>query len=381
MWQGTRSWSRSTRLRPSIADMRAYYNEIDRYCCDWLQNLMDAGHITPGKIDDRDIREVQPEHLAGFERVHFFSGIGAWDHALDLAGWRDRPVWTASCPCPPFSVAGKQLLCPACESPCLVWCPRRTGFAICGDCEHAWLADERHLWPEVWRLAARARPRRIYGEQVDSPGATVWYDAVQASLGILGYATRAEGLPASSLGAPHIRQRLWWVADADGRDASAERLQRGGQYRQQPEDGGAGRVADADGGERRRLTSGEGREHDRTATGRVEGYRQSKRGGQDGGLVDPLVKGLERHAGDGDRGHESGRIEADTHGSTAPASPWSEIEWLPCSDGKARPAQPGIFPLVTRTPGRVGQLRAYGNAIVPAVAAAFIQASTDAMKE
>ena len=100
----------------------------------------------------------------------------------------------------------------------------------------------------------------------------------------------------TGVGAPHIRQRLYWVADADGRDASAERLQRGGQYRQQPEDGGAGgvgepdgvgcekpveshqrrgvhngagedrRVADADGGERGRLASGEGREHDRTAT-------------------------------------------------------------------------------------------------------------------
>jgi 3-phenylpropionate/cinnamic acid dioxygenase small subunit len=43
--------------------MSAYYNEIDRYCCDWLQNLMDAGHITPGKIDDRSISEVSPEDL------------------------------------------------------------------------------------------------------------------------------------------------------------------------------------------------------------------------------------------------------------------------------------------------------------------------------
>ena len=51
--------------------IRAYYNEIDRYCCDWLQNLMDAGHITPGKIDDRPIQELTPDDVlvpTGFTR-------------------------------------------------------------------------------------------------------------------------------------------------------------------------------------------------------------------------------------------------------------------------------------------------------------------------
>lgn len=73
--------------------MKAYYNEIDRYCCDWLQNLMDAELITPGKIDDRSIHDVSPDDLHGFERVHLFAGIAGWDLALNMAEWGDSPVW------------------------------------------------------------------------------------------------------------------------------------------------------------------------------------------------------------------------------------------------------------------------------------------------
>ena len=55
-------------------------------------------------------------------------------------------------------------------------------------------------------------------------------------------------------------------------------------------------------------------------------------------------------------------------------SPWSNLVWLPCTDGKARPAQSGIQPLAHGVPARVGKLRAAGNAIVPQVAAEFIKA-------
>lgn len=112
--------------------MNTFYNEIDPFCCAWLSNLMDAGHITPGKIDDRSIRDVRPDDVRGFERVHFFAGIGIWDHALTAAGWRGE-VWTGSCPCQPFSVAGAG---------------RGTD-------------DERHLWPEFYRLISECRPDAI----------------------------------------------------------------------------------------------------------------------------------------------------------------------------------------------------------------------------
>ncbi|EBI5506834.1 hypothetical protein DTR47_25755 [Salmonella enterica] len=68
--------------------------------------------------------------------------------------------------------------------------------------------------------------------------------------------------------------------------------------------------------------------------------------------------------------------------SNSGASPvnsfWRDADWLFCRDGKWRPVKPGIKPLVNGTPGRVGQLRAYGNAIVAPVAETFIRAYMEA---
>ena len=198
--------------------MPAYYNEIDPYAAQWLRNLIAAGHIAPGDVDERSIVDVRADDVAGYSQCHFFAGIGGWSYALrELYGWPDdRPVWSGSCPCPPFSSAGKRVSCPACKSRLLVWCPRRTGFAICADCRHAWLADARHLWPELWRLIAERRPAIVFGEQVASEEGLVWLAAVRGSLEIIRYDVGASGLPACSVGAPHIRQRSWWMGVAHG---------------------------------------------------------------------------------------------------------------------------------------------------------------------
>jgi len=67
-------------------------------------------------------------------------------------------------------------------------------------------------------------------------------------------------------------------------------------------------------------------------------------------------------------------------------SAWSDAEWIPCTDGKSRPAQPGSFPLAYGVPSRVGtggavetrarvgELAGYGNAICTEVAATWIRA-------
>src|SRR3990167_6906887 len=140
--------------------MVAYYNEHDPYAAAWLRNLIAAGHIAPGDVDERSIADVRADDLAGYRQCHFFAGIGVWSYALRLAGWPDdRPVWTGSCPCQPFSSAGK-----------------RKGFA-----------DERHLWPEWFRLIDARRPAVIFGEQVGSPEGMEWLDDVAGNVEGNGY--------------------------------------------------------------------------------------------------------------------------------------------------------------------------------------------------
>ena len=176
----------------------ACYNEIDQHCCDWLSNLMDAGAITPGKILNRSILELTPDDVRAYDRVHFFAGIGVWDYALNLAGWTGRSVWTGSCPCQPFSTAGQ-------------------GKA--GD-------DARHLWPAWSALIAKCRPAVVIGEQVEAAIGWGWLDLVFSDLEAEGYACGETVLPAASVGAPHIRNRVWFVANA-ARERQPERERAG----------------------------------------------------------------------------------------------------------------------------------------------------------
>jgi DNA (cytosine-5)-methyltransferase 1 len=175
--------------------MKAYYNEIDRFCCDWLSNLMDAKLITPGKIDDRSIIDVRPDDLTGFERAHFFAGIGGWDRALNIAGW-SGPVWTGSCPCPPFSSAARG---------------RRAGFD-----------DPRDLWPTWHSLIAAIAPGTIFGEQVAHGSA--WIDRASDGLEALGYEVGAAVLPAVGIGKDHTRHRIYFVGYANGDREPSVRL-------------------------------------------------------------------------------------------------------------------------------------------------------------
>ena len=167
-----------------------YYNEIDKYAAQWLRNLIEARHIPNGEVDDRSISDVRPSDLVGYTQCHFFAGIGGWSLAIRLAGWPDdRPVWTGSCPCQPFSVAG-------------------AGHGV---------ADERHLWPHWFHLIRALRPDTIFGEQVEAAINHGWLDLVQDDLEGEGYALAPVGIPAAGVGAPHIRQRLWFVADSNNR--------------------------------------------------------------------------------------------------------------------------------------------------------------------
>lgn len=179
-----------------IARPWALYNEIDEYAAEWIENLIRLGAIAPGIVDRRSIVDICPDELRGFRQVHFFAGIGVWSYSLRRAGVSDdTALWTGSCPCQPFSAAGKG-----------------TG-----------VDDERHLWPAFNHHIQACRPPRIYGEQVASKDGLGWLDLVFADLEASDYTVWAVDTPSAGSGAPHIRQRLRFCAD-DTRSATG-RLQ------------------------------------------------------------------------------------------------------------------------------------------------------------
>jgi DNA (cytosine-5)-methyltransferase 1 len=166
----------------------AYYNEWEAYPAQWLRNLISAGLIPPGDVDERSIVDVRPDDLRGYTQAHFFAGVGGWPYALRLAGFGDdREVWTGSCPCQPFSEAGHGI----------------------------GKQDSRHLWPEFFRLIAAVRPSILFGEQVPQAIHYGWLDEVADDLEGCGYAIGACVLSACAVEARQERERLWFVACSD----------------------------------------------------------------------------------------------------------------------------------------------------------------------
>ncbi|MDI3304634.1 MAG: DNA cytosine methyltransferase [Burkholderia multivorans] len=278
--------------------MPAFYNEIDPYAAQWLRNLIAAGHIAPGVVDERSIEDIHPDELRDYEQCHFFAGIGVWSFALRLAGWPDnKPVWTGSCPCQPFSAAGKG-----------------AGFA-----------DERHLWPAWYWLIGECRPPVIFGEQVASKDAEPWIDLVQADVEAMDYAFGCVPFPSAGVGAPHIRDRLYWVAYADStRSLScAQRHLRCGKEGARSRHGeperssSVGRVADADG------------RH-------------------------PSTEGLQRG---GKYGQQPKDGRSMPHKPAGPTNGfWRAADWLLCRDGKWRPVEPGYEQMVDGSAGSLGRV-------------------------
>lgn len=324
--------------------MTAVYNENDPKAAAWLRHLIEEGVIAHGIVDERSICDVEARDYRGFAQVHLFAGIGIWSSALRLAGWPDdRRVGTCSCPCQPFSAAGKGL-----------------GFA-----------DPRHLWPHAFRLIGELRLDIVFGEQ--APTAVDWIDLVSFDLEGIGYAVGAPVVPAAGFAAAHIRGRFYWVADANNAQWWSDRAP--------------------------------GHERDWPTAGRLESYREPGAGGSVGRAADlagqrrdeerPVAPGRADggHAQGGGTGSWSGRGSrgmAEAHGEHAGA--WRQqrsgqqrqftpdgrpCDWLPCADGAYRPVESGTFPLAHEDPERLGRLRGYGNALDRKTAAAFVAAYLD----
>ncbi len=305
--------------------MSAYYNENDPEKAAWLRELIRRDLIAPGDVDERSILDVFPADLRGYAQCHFFAGIGVWSYALRLAGWDDgRPCWTGSCPCQPFSAAGKG---------------RGT-------------ADERHLWPYLYHLARCCRPEILLGEQVASPAGLGWWDVVSADLEAESYTPWAVDFSSAGVGAPIIRQRLYWMACA------------------------------ADERRGRRAPDADGKFRDGSEAGRNKDTGDAAGGGAVRGLGCASGEGLplrERQIIFGQRGRGATQQSGGSpHWADATAGHWRDSDWLFCRDGKWRPVESGSFPLAHGASARVGRLRGYGDAINAQAAKAFIEVVMEA---
>lgn len=344
--------------------MPAYYNEIDPYAAQWLRNLIAAGHIAPGDVDERSIVDVRADDLRGYRQCHFFAGIGLWSYALRKAGWSDdEEVWTGSCPCQPFSAAGK-----------------REAFD-----------DERDLWPAFFALIRERRPVVVAGEQVASRLGLAWLDAVHADMEGEAYTVGAVDTCSAGVGSPNIRQRLYWVAHSIsergrggelGREDAADVRQSGEVVRMaDPECGATERHGHPLAGEAR---GAQGETHQRERLRPDAGN-----GGEPVGMDDSASPRWDaRTQSCGSNETEDGRTKAirceawaETWGRSSALRPgptngfWRAADWLCCTDGKWRPVESGAFPLVTGAAARLGRLRAYGNAINAEVAIEFLRAA------
>lgn len=346
---------------------RVYYNEFDRRKAAALRNLIDDGVIAAGDVDERSIADVQPDDLAGYAQHHFFAGVGIWSLCLRNAGWPDdRPVWTGSCPCGPFSRAGLG-----------------KGFA-----------DPRHLWPEWFRLIRECRPDVVFGEQ--SADAIRWLDLVSGDLEGDGFAFGAADIPAAGFSAgAHLRQRFGFVADAGNAQWWSERAPwHDGQW---PKTGRVPvRLGNTHGDGSSTLGGNDGQVRSLPETQRKPELGSALLGGSSAALSladanSERLDGLEARAGETGRGqsaHDSRQPGglADTHGvlwdrsRTNPgANPQrsdslshirapgllggARVDWLFGRDGRWRPSEPGLSPVADAYPERVGQLHCYGDAI------------------
>jgi DNA (cytosine-5)-methyltransferase 1 len=218
-----------------------------------------------------------------------------------------RPfLLTGGFPCQPFSHAG-----------------RRKGTS-----------DDRHLWPEMFRVIREFSPRWVVGENVrgllNIEGGLV-FEQVCLDLESIGYEVQPFIIPACAVNAPHRRDRIWIVAHRheSGLEGRYKSEYRGGKSE------ASSRFGDSDAENSFSLRGGGGMED----SGQVLG---------------------------------SGSTETEDARSSW-ARNWVEVATELCSLDDGLPAQMGDT-TISKSRHRVEQLKAYGNAIVPQVAVEIMKA-------
>ena len=139
---------------------------------------------------DQHARKVLKKHWPDVPIFHDIRDLNA--EVLYDNGIQDIGLICGGYPCQPFSLAG----------------------------ERRGAKDDRHLWPEMFRLVKELRPTWIIGENVVGH-ITMGLDQVLIDLEGEGYATRPFVIPACAVDAQHRRDRVWVIAHSD-RDSESK---------------------------------------------------------------------------------------------------------------------------------------------------------------
>jgi DNA-cytosine methyltransferase len=138
--------------------------DIEKYCQHLLKEKWNGVKIY------NDVREITKERF-------------------EADGIESPEIITGGFPCQPFSVAGS-----------------RKGTD-----------DNRHLWPEMFRIIKEFKPRWVIGENVRgivSIQDGLVFETVCTDLESEGYEVQTFNIPAVGVGAPHKRERIWIVANS-----------------------------------------------------------------------------------------------------------------------------------------------------------------------
>ena len=311
-----------------------------------------------------------------------FSGIGGFDLAAEWMGWYNKfhcewnefgqkvlhhywpeaelftditksdftkyhgtiDIISGGFPCQPYSSAGKRL----------------------------GKEDDRHLWPEMLRVIREVRPRWIVGENVlglvNWNGGLVFHE-VQTDLEAEGYEVQPYVLPAAAVGAPHRRDRVWFVAHANGasqranqfrglRQQNAEINRKGSQtiYDAIRSNGIEGHVTNTDGNGQQRS---DGKHEIDTSKRGVNAQRDIEQSVVDGDATD--TNGSRRWETFRERERES-----NVNDQIIKTGTWNNFPTVPpiCSGDDGISNQ---LDGITFSKWRNESIKAYGNAVVPQV--------------
>lgn len=231
---------------------------------------------------------------------------------------------------------------------------------------------------------------------IDEKDGGSWINSVQADLEEANYSVGTNDLCGAGVGAPHIRQRLYWVAHlgSEGLEGFPWDGDRAPRWPSPPRSAAAcscsGGLADCTCG---RPQGGDlGCAYPRTV--------ESPANGKQGGLADNGGLGRRVKRRSKKRGEPDGCGPVDSDGRSPVAGFWRAADWLHCRDAKWRPVEPGSFPMAHELapnmgcdsslktspyreegPWRKGMIHGYGDGIIAEVAIEFISAFLDVHKQ